>query len=71
MAPRAPRTAQSPSWVERCNGGTLTYVAGDQAFCIYLAESEAAIRQHAELSGIPVTRVVEVPQIIDPLTAAN
>ena len=24
-----------------------------------------------QLSGIPVTRVVEIPQIIDPLTAAN
>lgn len=48
-----------------------SYIAGDQAFCIYLAESEDAIRKHAELSGIPVTRVVEVPQIIDPLMANN
>lgn len=56
-------------------GGTVqwqhSYIAGNQAFCIYLAESENAIRQHAELSGIPVTRVVEIPQIIDPLTANN
>lgn len=48
-----------------------SYVAGDQAFCIYLAESEEAIRRHAELSGIPVTCIIEVPQIIDPLTANN
>jgi hypothetical protein len=48
-----------------------SYVAGDKTFCIYLAESEAAIRQHAELSGIPVTKVTEIPQIIDPLTANN
>jgi hypothetical protein len=48
-----------------------SYIAGNQAFCIYLAESEGAIRKHAELSGIPVTRVVEIPQIIDPLTANN
>jgi hypothetical protein len=48
-----------------------SYVAGDKAFCIYLALSEDAIRRHAELSGIPVTRVTEVPQIIDPLTANN
>lgn len=46
-----------------------SFVAGDQAFCIYLAESEDAIRRHAELSGIPVTRIVEVPRIVDPLTA--
>jgi Protein of unknown function (DUF4242) len=48
-----------------------SYVAGDKTFCIYLAANEDAIRKHAELSGIPITRIVEVPQIIDPLTANN
>lgn len=48
-----------------------SYVAGDKTFCIYLADSEDAIRQHAELSGIPVGAITEVPQIIDPLTANN
>ena len=48
-----------------------SYVAGDKAFCIYVAESEEALRKHAELSGIPATRVTEVPLIIDPLTANN
>jgi hypothetical protein len=48
-----------------------SYVAADRTFCIYLAENEDAVRRHAELSGIPVTRIVEVPQIIDPLTANN
>ena len=49
----------------------LSYVAADKVFCIYLAENEAAIHKHAELSGIPVGRITEVPQIIDPLTANN
>jgi hypothetical protein len=48
-----------------------SYIAADKTFCIYLAESEAVIRKHAELSGIPVTRITEVPQVIDPLTANN
>jgi hypothetical protein len=48
-----------------------SYVAGDKTFCIYLAASEDVIRKHAELSGIPVTKITEVPQIIDPLTANN
>jgi hypothetical protein len=48
-----------------------SYVAGDKTFCIYLAESEAVIQKHAELAGIPVTRITEVPQVIDPLTANN
>ena len=47
------------------------YVAGDKTYCIYLAESEEAIRKHSELSGIPFSKVTEAPQIIDPLTANN
>lgn len=48
-----------------------SYVAANKTFCVYLAASEEDIRQHAELSGIPVTSITEVPQIIDPLTANN
>ena len=48
-----------------------SYIAGDKAFCIYLAENEDLIRTHAELAGIPVTQITEVPQVIDPLTANN
>jgi len=48
-----------------------SYVAGDKTFCIYLADSEETIRRHAELSGIPVTKITEILQIIDPLTANN
>ena len=48
-----------------------SYVAGDKTFCIYLAESEEQIARHATLSGIPVSRITEIPQIIDPLTANN
>lgn len=48
-----------------------SYVAAGKTFCIYLAESEDEIVRHSELSGIPVTRITEVSQIIDPLTANN
>lgn len=48
-----------------------SYVASDKTFCIYLADSEDAIRKHSELSGIPVATITEVPQVIDPLTANN
>jgi len=47
-----------------------SYVAGDKTFCAYLAESEDVIKKHAELSGIPVTKITEASQIIDP-TSAN
>lgn len=48
-----------------------SYVAGDKTFCVYVAESEDVVRKHAELSGIPVTRITETPRVIDPLTANN
>ena len=48
-----------------------SYVADDKTFCIYLADEEADIKKHAEWSGIPYSKITEVPQIIDPLTANN
>jgi len=48
-----------------------SYVAGDKTFCVYLASSQEVITRHAELSGIPASRITEIVQIIDPLTANN
>ena len=47
-----------------------SYVTADKTFCIYLAENEGAIRQHAELSGFPATTITEVVGLIDPTTAS-
>ena len=46
-----------------------SYVTADKTFCIYLAEDEAAIKKHSELSGFPATVITEVTGIIDPVTA--
>jgi hypothetical protein len=46
-----------------------SYVVDNQTFCIYLAENEAVVREHAKLSGFPATKVTEVKTVIDPLTA--
>ena len=46
-----------------------SYVAGDKTFCIYLADNDALIQEHAERSGFPATVVTEVRRIIDPVTA--
>ena len=48
-----------------------SYVTGDKTFCIYLAEDEAAIHEHARLSGFPASRITPVTGIIDPTTAAG
>ena len=45
-----------------------SYVVGNGTFCIYLAEDEAAVLEHAKLSGFPANRVVEVVTMIDPTT---
>ncbi|WP_244485208.1 DUF4242 domain-containing protein [Pseudolabrys sp. Root1462] len=46
-----------------------SYVVDDKTFCIYLAESEASVQEHAKLSGFPANKVSEVREIIDPMTA--
>ena len=46
-----------------------SYVTGDKTYCIYIAPGEAEIREHAQLSGIPATRISEIVSIIDPVTA--
>jgi hypothetical protein len=47
-----------------------SYVAGDKTFCIYLAEDEAAIHDHARLSGFPASKITPISGIIDPTTAS-
>lgn len=46
-----------------------SYVAADKTFCIYLAEDEERIREHARISGFPANKITEVLTIIDPTTA--
>ena len=49
-------------WIE-------SYVAGDKTFCLYVAEDEGAIHEHARISGFPANRVTEILGILDPATA--
>lgn len=46
-----------------------SFVAGNQTFCIYLAEDASVIEEHSRLSGIPFTRITEVRRVIDPTAA--
>jgi hypothetical protein len=45
-----------------------SFVTQDKTFCIYLAEDEAAVREHAKLSGFPANTITEVTGMIDPAT---
>ena len=49
-------------WVE-------SYVTGDALYCVYIAPSEAEIREHARRGGFPCDRVIPVLRKIDPTTA--
>ena len=46
-----------------------SYVVDNKTFCIYLAENEAAVHEHAKLSGFPATKVTEVKSVVEPMTA--
>jgi len=45
-----------------------SFVADDKTFCIYLAEDEEAVQEHARISGFPASKVTEVRNTIDPMT---
>ena len=45
-----------------------SFIVADKSFCIYLADSEAAVREHAQLSGFPANKVTEVRTVIGPMT---
>jgi hypothetical protein len=48
-----------------------SYVAQDKTFCVYLAESEELIHQHAEQSGFPASKITEIKQMFDPTSAGE
>lgn len=54
MAPRA-------QWV-------TSYVTNDKVYCVYLAEDEVALHEHADRVGVPVSAVNEVTSVLDPTT---
>ena len=48
-----------------------SYVTGDKIFCVYKAESEELIREHAKKGGFPANAIIEVSSGISPATAGN
>ncbi len=56
------RLAGRIQWVQ-------SLVAADGTFCLYLGDGEDVLREHSRLAGFPITKIVEVPELIDPLTA--
>jgi hypothetical protein len=50
-------------WVE-------SYVTEDKIYCVYLAQDEAIVRRHAQMSGFPANKITEVKRVMDPTSAS-
>lgn len=46
-----------------------SFITEDKSYCIYIADDERAILEHAELSGFPANRVSRVVTVHDPTSA--
>ncbi|HET7387427.1 MAG TPA: DUF4242 domain-containing protein [Nocardioidaceae bacterium] len=44
-----------------------SYVTGNHLFCVYNAEDEKAVREHARIGGFPCDEIRQVGAIIDPV----
>src|SRR5437762_7525263 len=46
-----------------------SYVTGNKIYCIYKAENEELIREHAKKGGFPANAIIEISSVISPATA--
>ena len=47
-----------------------SFAAADKTFCIYVADGEESVREHARLSGFPATVITEIRSVFEPMTAS-
>jgi hypothetical protein len=47
-----------------------SFIVQDKTYCVYLADGEQRIREHAERSGFPADRIEAVKTILDPSFAS-
>jgi len=46
-----------------------TYVTDDKLFCVYIADNEATVKEHANGGGFPCNGIYRVRAMMDPATA--
>lgn len=46
-----------------------SYISEDTTHCVYIAEDESIIREHAQRANIPITNIREVKAMHHPTTA--
>ena len=52
------------SWIQ-------SFITEDKIYCIHIAESREAIREHSKIARFPIHTINEVKTIIDPATATT
>jgi hypothetical protein len=48
-----------------------SFVTDNKIYCIYIAQNEEIVREHAKQGGFPANSVAQVRRVIDPTTAEN
>jgi hypothetical protein len=48
-----------------------SYVTGNKIFCVYKAENEELIKEHAKKGGFPANVITEISTVISPATAKD
>ena len=48
-----------------------SFVTDNKIYCIYIAQDEEIVREHAKQGGFPANSVAQVRRVIDPTTAEN
>ena len=48
-----------------------SFVTDDKVYCIYIAQNEEAVREHAQKSDFAINNISEVKAVIDPTTAES
>ena len=48
-----------------------SFVTDDKVYCIYIAQNEEAVREHAQRGEFPVNSISEVKSVTDPTTAES
>lgn len=46
-----------------------SYVTDDKIYCVYIADDEDVVREHARRAGFPCTAIRQVTTLIDPTTS--
>ena len=48
-----------------------SFITDGKIYCIHIAESKQAIREHSKIAGFPINTINEVKTVMDPTTGST